>query len=122
MLRRFFRVEAQLWEHASMEAQLGTGVELGESFFKDSPIFMRLQRRITAAERAAEKAKAELQRLKLAAQAQQTTTETPQMGSFLKPTLSDPPTDFEVAQLDLYIRQQMANAGLKPVTAADMDS
>src|ERR1035438_9092554 len=31
-LRRFFRVEAHLWEYHSMLAERGTGVELGEAF------------------------------------------------------------------------------------------
>ena len=98
-LRRFFRVEAQLWEYHSMLAQRGTGVELGEAFSKASPVFTRLWRRVTAAEKAHKEAKAELVRLKAhplenaAPEAQcspaerpqphETTAETQQLGSFL---------------------------------------
>src|ERR1035438_8125084 len=82
-LRRYFRIEAQLWEYHSMKAERGTGVELGEAFSKASTIFMRLHRRITAAEKSAKEAKAELDRLKALRQAQQTTTKTEQLGSFL---------------------------------------
>ena len=108
-LRRYFRIEAQLWEYHSMKAERGTGVELGEAFSKASTIFMRFQRRITLAEKSAKEAKAELDRLKALRQPQQTTTETQQLGSFLTPILSDNPTDLEIAQLDLFLRQKLAH-------------
>ncbi len=82
-LRRFFRVEAQLWEFYARKAERGTGVELGEAFSKASLIFMRFQRRINLAEKSGKDARAELDRLKALRQPQQTTTETQQMGSFL---------------------------------------
>ena len=89
-LRRYFRVEAQLWEYHSMEAQRNTGVELGEAFSKASLIFMRFQRRINLAEKSGKEARAELDRLKALRQPQQTTTETQQLGSFLtKPIIPD---------------------------------
>jgi hypothetical protein len=82
-LRRFFRVEAHLWEYHTMQAERGTGVELGEAFSNASPIFMRLQRRITAAEKAHQEAVAELQRLRRLSQPQETKAETPELASFL---------------------------------------
>ena len=116
-LRRFFRVEAQLWEHTSMEAQRGTGVELGEAFAKASPIFMRLQRRITAADKALKEAKVELQRLKALPQTKETTVEVEQMGSFLTPPLSDPPASSEIAQMDLALRQKLPDSStVNPVS------
>ncbi len=57
-LRRYFRIEAQLWEYHFMEAQRSTGVELGEAFSKVSLIFMRFQRRITLAEKSGKEARA----------------------------------------------------------------
>ena len=82
-LRRFFRVEAHLWEYHTMQAERGTGVELGEAFSNASPIFMRLQRRITAAEKAHQEAAAELQRLQRLSQPQETKAETQKLASFL---------------------------------------
>src|SRR5271166_5531112 len=82
-LRRLFRVEAQLWEYHSMLAERGTGVELGEGFSKANTAFARLWRRVTACEKAREKAKTEFDRLRKAAQAQETKPETEQLGSFL---------------------------------------
>ncbi len=107
-LRRYFRIEAQIWEFDSRRAQRGTGVELGEAFSKASLIFMRFQRRILLAEKSGKEARAELDRLKALRQPQQTTSKTEEMGSFLPPILSDNPTDLEIAQLDL-LRQKLAH-------------
>ena len=57
-----FRVEAHLWEYHSIRATRGEGCELGEGFAKDSPTFMRLQRRNEALERSYRDAWAELER------------------------------------------------------------
>ncbi len=103
-LRRFFRIEAQLWEFQSMKAERRTGVELGEAFSKASLIFMRFQRRINLAEKSGKEARAELDRLKALHQPQETKAETQQLGSFLTPPLSDNPTDLEIAQLDLFLQ------------------
>ena len=82
-LRRFFRVEAQLWEYQVRQADPSSGIQLGEAFSKASAIFMRLERRIRAAEKAHKEAMAELQRLQQVAQPQETTSETEQLASFL---------------------------------------
>jgi len=80
-LRRFFRVEAQLWEYHTVRAERGTGVELGEAFTKANAIFMRLQRRISASEKAHKEAMAELKRLKQSSQPQDSKAETQQLAS-----------------------------------------
>jgi hypothetical protein len=102
-LRRFFRVEAQLWEYHSMQASRGTGVELGEAFAKASPIFMRLQCRITAAEKAHKEAMAELTRLRQLSQPKETATKTEELGSFLTGPIHPAMEDLELAQLDLIL-------------------
>ncbi len=107
-LRRFFRVEAQLWEFHSMEAQRNTGVELEEAFSKASLIFMRFQRRITLAEKSGKEARAELDRLKALRQPQQTTTETQQLGSFLTTPINPGMGDLEFAQLERFPEQELA--------------
>jgi DNA segregation ATPase FtsK/SpoIIIE-like protein len=93
LLRRFFRVEAQLWEYHVMQAGRSSGVPLGEAFTKASPIFMRLERRMRAAEKAYKDSKTALERLQQAPQPQQTTAETQQLASFLTspaPALPEP--------------------------------
>ena len=67
MLRRFFRVEPQLWEFHVQFAERRTGVELGEVFVSANPIFMRLERRMRHAERAYKDAMTEIRRLQAAA-------------------------------------------------------
>ena len=44
LLRRLFRVEAQLWEYHTMRASRSEGVPLGEAFGTASDVFMRLHR------------------------------------------------------------------------------
>jgi hypothetical protein len=83
LIRRYFRVEAQLWEYHTMQAERGTGVELGEAFTKASTIFMRLERKVRAAEKAHKEARSQLERLKQLPQPQETKAETQQLGSFL---------------------------------------
>jgi hypothetical protein len=80
LLRRLHRVEAQLWQFHAGQAAQGTGHELGEAWAKADAQFMRLQRRVTAAEKAYKAAKVELDRL----QADEIATETEEMASFLK--------------------------------------
>jgi len=91
VLRRLHRVEAHLWEYHTLKASRSDGVPLGDAFANHSTVFMRLQRRVTLNERAYKDAKAELQSLQAARQAadarpeaQQNTTQTPKLGSFLK--------------------------------------
>ena len=63
LLRRYHRVESHLWEYHISLCDRSSGVQLGEAFSKASTIFMRLQRRVTAAEKAYKEAMAELTRL-----------------------------------------------------------
>jgi hypothetical protein len=62
-LRRLFRVEAHLWEYHAMCSDRSAGVPLGEGFNRASAVFMRLQRRVSASERAYREAYKELARL-----------------------------------------------------------
>ncbi len=62
-LRRLFRAEAQLWEHHAIKSSVRDGVPLGEGFDRASDVFMRMQRRITLAERSYQDALVELGRL-----------------------------------------------------------
>jgi hypothetical protein len=89
LLRRLFRVEAHLWEFHTLRASRSEGVPLGESFATASPVFMRLQRRVTLTERSYKDASVELQRLQAARQTappdpqpQPTTEQTAQLASF----------------------------------------
>jgi hypothetical protein len=111
-LRRFFRVEAHLWEYHTTLAERGTGVELGEAFTKASPIFMRLERRIRAAEKAHKEAKAELERLQQLPQPKETTSQIDKLGSFLTHPESDAISDLEIARMDLLLREKLAKSGI----------
>ncbi|MDR3700165.1 MAG: hypothetical protein P4L56_11050 [Candidatus Sulfopaludibacter sp.] len=91
LLRRLFRVEAQLWEYYATQAGPSSGLPLGEAFSHASPIFMRLRRQISAAEKAYKEAKAELERLQEAAQPPQSTTEAEELASFRAPREWDRP-------------------------------
>jgi plasmid maintenance system antidote protein VapI len=92
LLRRFHRVEAELWIHEAKQAEPGTGIQLGEAFDKTSPTFMRLHRRVAASEKTYKESMAAYRRLKKedeeksvekpAPQPQQTKPETPQLASF----------------------------------------
>ena len=93
-LRRFFRVEAQLWDYHASKADPSTGVTLGEAFSKASPIFMRLHRRITAAEKAHKEAMAELKRLQASRQPQESNAKLEEFASFLQAEM-DPPNFFQ---------------------------
>jgi hypothetical protein len=64
---------------------------------------MRLQRRVTAAEKAYKEAMDQLSRLQESTQPQLTTDQTEQLGSFLPPP-SPPLDDFAIARLQLDLR------------------
>jgi len=98
-LRRFFRVEDQLWDYHARQADPSSGVELGEAFTKASPIFMRLHRRISHAEKSHKEALTELKRLQQAPQPTETKPETQQLGSFLPKPLGPELTDFDIASV-----------------------
>jgi hypothetical protein len=83
LLRRFHRVEAHLWEFETMKGKRDSGCELGEAFDKTSPTFMRLHRRIVAAERSYKDAMNTFRKLqKPAPETEQTKEKTQQLGSF----------------------------------------
>ena len=86
LLRRYHRVESHLWEYQISLTDRSSGVQLGEAFSKASTIFLRLQRRITAAEKAYKEAIAEITRLQPPPEPQQTEEKTPQLASFLTST------------------------------------
>jgi hypothetical protein len=62
-LRRLFRVECHLWEYHAMCSDRSSGVPLGEGFNRASEVFMRLQRRVAAAERSYKEALKDLNRM-----------------------------------------------------------
>ena len=62
-LRRLFRAETHLWEYHSMLSDRSSGVPLGEGFHRASEVFMRMQRRVSASEKAYDKAYRDLGRL-----------------------------------------------------------
>jgi hypothetical protein len=104
LLRRLFRVESDLWEYQTAQANRHEGMQLGEAFSKSSTIFMRLHRRVTHCERAYEKAFTELHRLQAGRQPapqpdaepdpppqpQETATETAHLASFRNSTPAAP--------------------------------
>ena len=126
-LKRYARVEDQLWLYNARLAERGTGVELAEAFSKANSIFMRLQRRITAAEKSHKDALAELKRLRAAApppQPQETKAETPDLASFLigAPLPPDSPQRQAVENL---LREEMAakvGQALSPAGLAETDN
>ncbi|HWC98529.1 MAG TPA: hypothetical protein VG456_17335 [Candidatus Sulfopaludibacter sp.] len=79
LLRRFHRVEAELWIHEAKQAEPGTGIQLGEAFDKTSPTFMRLHRRVAASEKSYKEAMAAYRRLR---QPTETKEKTQQLASF----------------------------------------
>ncbi len=95
LLRRYHRVESHLWEYQASLCDRSSGVQLGEAFSKASTVFMRLQRRINAAEKSYRDAMAELTRLQQPPQTTEAEDETSQLASFLDSC----PVDPAIAQL-----------------------
>ena len=93
LLRRYHRVEAQLWEYQTGLCDRAGRAQLGEAFTKAASTFMRLHRCILAAEKAYQNAMTELERLLQASEPQPATGQNAQLASFLKP-VSCPPADF----------------------------
>jgi len=108
LLRRYFRVEAQLWEYHVRQADRSSGVELGEAFSKASTVFMRLQRRVSAAEKAHKEAMAELKRLQTTLQPAETTDETQQLGSFRTTPSEAPSEPAEPSGVEQYVNRKLA--------------
>ena len=113
LLRRFHRVESHLWEYQTSLCDRTSGVQLGEAFSKASNIFMRLQRRVTAAEKAYKEAMAELTRLQQAAQPQQSADSIPQLASFLN-SGSEALDDFAITQMQRALQAHIPADALQP--------
>ena len=104
LLRRYHRVEAQLWQYQTSLCDRAKGVQLGEAFSKASTLFMRLHRRVTAADKAYKEAMAQLSRLLPAPEPQQTKENMAQLASFLN-SGSEALADFAVNQVERAICQ-----------------
>ena len=63
LLRRYHRVEAQLWQYQCTLCEQSSDLQLGEAFSRASTTFQRLARRIAAVEKSYKEAMAELTRL-----------------------------------------------------------
>jgi len=124
LLRRYHRVEAQLWEYQTTLCDRSTGVELGEAFSRASTIFMRLQRRVSAAEKAYKEAMGELDRLQASSEPQQIKEETAKLASFLdsgpeavsplrneRPVLGNPEAELTIPGVPAAIAVPIQNPG-----------
>jgi hypothetical protein len=85
LLRRFHRVEAMLWKFHVREADPFSGCALGEAYARADAQFARLQRRVTAAEKAYKAATLEIERLQALVQPEELTAEIQEMASFRTP-------------------------------------
>ncbi len=65
LLRRYHRIEAQLWVYQTRLCDPKTGVELGEAFSKAAATFQRLHRQVIAAEKAHKEALKQLKDLQI---------------------------------------------------------
>jgi hypothetical protein len=148
LLRRFHRVEAQLWKFQTDQVDRSSPVtphltasslaseqvaapqaqcrpargQLGEALSKSDTHFMRLHRRVVAAEKAFKSSMTEFKKLqaeappaKPAPQTQQTKPETQQLASFRTPPPEPPATpmtDAEFAQYEQNLMRELADLGL----------
>ncbi len=92
LLRRYHRVEAQLWTYQTSLCDQAAPARLGEAFAKAGATFMRLHRTIVAAEKAYQSALAELERLQQTQQPQLSESIPLELASFLQ-TASQPSRD-----------------------------
>jgi hypothetical protein len=99
LLRRYHRVEAQLWQYQATLCDQSTGARLGEAFSKASTTFQRLARRIAAVEKSYQAAVAELTRLQAVPPDPQAESSLAQMASFLN-SGSDALDDFVFSQME----------------------
>jgi hypothetical protein len=99
LLRRYHRVEAQVWQYQSTLCDQSSGVQLGEAFSKAATIFQRLARRIAAVEKSYKEAMAELTRLQAVPAEPPADSQIAQMASFLN-TGSDALDDFVFSQME----------------------
>ena len=83
LLRRYHRVEAQLWIYQSRLCDPKTGVELGEAYSKAAATFQRLHRQVATVEKAHKEALAQLKDLQIPPEPLETNEQTEQLASFL---------------------------------------
>ena len=93
LLRRYHRVEAQLWAYQTGLCDRSSSAQLGEAFTKAGATFMRLHRCIVAVQKAYQSAITELERLQQAPDPQPAGDQAAELASFLQPA-SQPPRDF----------------------------
>ncbi len=107
LLRRYHRVEAQLWQYQASLCEGAPGMQLGEAFSKASTTFQRLARRIAAVEKSYQEALAELTRL------QTVPADSPisQLASFLN-TGSDALDDFVMTQMQKSLSRESVGQSL----------
>ena len=83
LLRRYHRVEAQLWIYQSRLCEQKTGVELGEAYSKAATTFQRLHRQVHTVEKAHKEALEQLKDLQTPPEPAETNDQTEQLASFL---------------------------------------
>jgi len=83
LLRRYHRVEAQLWVYQSRLCDQKTGVELGEAYSKAATTFLRLHRQVKAVEKAHGEALEQLKSFEIPTEPAETKDQTQQLASFL---------------------------------------
>ena len=83
LLRRYHRVEAQLWVYQSRLCYQKTGVELGEAYSKAATTFQRLSRQVNTAEKTHKEALEQLRSVQTPPEPTETKDQTEQLASFL---------------------------------------
>jgi hypothetical protein len=90
LLRRYHRVEAQLWQYQTTLCDRAAGVQLGEAYTKASTLFQRLHRQIKAVEKAYADTMTSLKQLQIASQPEEIKTQTAKLASFRQVTVLPP--------------------------------
>ena len=99
LLRRYHRVEAQVWQYQATLCDRSSGLALGEAFSKAATTFQRLARRIAAVEKSYKEAMAELTLLRAVPAEPPAEPSVAEMASFLN-TGSDALDDFVFSQME----------------------
>ena len=92
LLRRYHRVEAQLWQYQASLCDRAAGVPLGEAYTKAGTVFQRLHRQVKAVEKAYSEVMAALKLLQNAPQPEETKTQTAKLASFRQIPVSTAPS------------------------------
>ncbi len=93
LLRRYHRVEDQLWVYQTRLCDQAAGVQLGEAFSKAGATFRHLHRHIQALQKSHTEAMAELKRLQTPSEPTENKHETPKLASFRTPAPEPPPPE-----------------------------